>query len=147
MSHAAEDIQKHIRVYISVFVALAVLTVVTVGISYLDLTVGAAIALALVVACVKASLVALYFMHLIDEQKGIYWLLSLTVMFFVFLMYMPSAWKVDDVKLPSLWSTLPMEGSAAHVVNAGKGHGGGHGGGHDDAGHGDGHGDAHGGGH
>ena len=139
MSHAAEDIQKHIRVYISVFVALAVLTVVTVGISYLDLTVGAAIALALVVACVKASLVALYFMHLIDEQKTIYWLLGLTVTFFVFVMYMPSAWKVDEVRHEhQIWDVLPEEGSAAHR------HGGGHGEGHADESHGD---DAHGGGH
>ena len=31
------DIQKHVRIYISVFVALAALTIVTVAVSYLDL--------------------------------------------------------------------------------------------------------------
>ncbi len=32
MSESAEDIREHVRVYVTVFVALACLTVVTVGI-------------------------------------------------------------------------------------------------------------------
>lgn len=125
MAHAAEDMQKHVRIYISVFAALGVLTVVTVAISYMHLTVPAAIALALLVAITKASLVALYFMHLIDEQKTIYWLLGLTATFFVFVMYMPSAWKVDEVKEAPVWSVLPAEGSASHGAHGDdRGHGG-----------------------
>ena len=38
--HSAEDIKKETRVYILVFVALAALTLVTVGVSYLDLSGG-----------------------------------------------------------------------------------------------------------
>ena len=85
----AQAVREHVRVYVMVFVALAVLTVVTVGLSYLDLTTGYAIGIAMVVATVKASLVALYFMHLITEQKVILWLLALCAAFIVFLIFLP----------------------------------------------------------
>ena len=46
MSHAEiEDVREHVRVYLMVFAALAVLTIVTVAISYLDLPTGYAITL------------------------------------------------------------------------------------------------------
>ena len=47
------DIQSHIKVYMMVFASLAVLTVVTVAASYLELSSGEAIFLALVIASVK----------------------------------------------------------------------------------------------
>src|SRR5262249_37405732 len=75
-------IQRQTKIYIAVFAALAVLTVVTVTASYLHLSTGVAIALALFIATVKGSLVAAYFMHLIDERKAIYAILLLTVAFF-----------------------------------------------------------------
>ena len=90
--HAAHDpaeIDKHVRVYITVFVALMVLTVVTVGVSYLDLSVPMAVTVALIVATVKGSLVACYFMHLISEKKLILAVLVLTVVFFVALLALP----------------------------------------------------------
>ena len=58
-------------VYILVFVSLMVLTVVTVAVSYLHLPVTAAIAVALVVATVKGSLVAGYFMHLSPSEADL----------------------------------------------------------------------------
>ncbi len=86
--HAA-DIDRHVRVYIIVFLTLMVLTVVTVAVSYLDLPVAMAVTLALLVATVKGSLVACYFMHLISEKKLIYAVLVLTVVFFVALLALP----------------------------------------------------------
>jgi len=86
--HAA-DIDRHVRVYITVFVALMVLTLVTVAISYLHLSVPLAITVALVVATIKGSLVACYFMHLISEKKLILAVLLLTVAFFGVLMALP----------------------------------------------------------
>ena len=86
--HAA-DIDKHVRVYITVFVALMVLTVITVAISYLHLSTPMAVTVALLVATVKGSLVACYFMHLISEKKLIYAVLALTVVFFIALMALP----------------------------------------------------------
>jgi cytochrome c oxidase subunit IV len=85
----AVDIDKHVRVYITVFVALMVLTIVTVAVSYLHLSVPIAVTVALVVATVKGSLVACYFMHLIAEKKLIYAVLVVTALFFVALLALP----------------------------------------------------------
>ncbi len=85
----AARVREHVRVYVMVFSALAVLTVVTVAISYLHLPTAYAIGIAMVVATVKASLVALYFMHLISEEKVILWLLVLCAAFLVALMFLP----------------------------------------------------------
>ena len=88
-AHGAEDIAKHVKIYISVFVALMVLTVVTVAVSYLHLSIAAAVVVAMFIATIKGSLVACYFMHLISEKKIIYWTLALTAFFFVVLMSIP----------------------------------------------------------
>ena len=88
-SDHAVDIDKHVRIYISVFVALMILTVITVAISYLDLPVPVAVTVALVVATIKGSLVACYFMHLISEKKLIYAVLALTAVFFLALLALP----------------------------------------------------------
>jgi len=85
----ATRVREHLRVYVMVFVALAVLTVVTVAISYLQLSTALAISVAMVVATVKASLVAGYFMHLLSEEKVILYLLVLCAAFLVFLFFLP----------------------------------------------------------
>jgi cytochrome c oxidase subunit 4 len=90
-----ESIKKHVRTYILVFVALMALTIVTVAVSSLHLSVGKAIAVALFVATIKASLVASYFMHLISERKLIYWTLILTAVFFAALMFLPVGFLLD----------------------------------------------------
>ena len=87
---SAEDIRKHVRVYITVFAALAALTVITVGISYLRLPTHIAIIFALIVATIKGSLVASYFMHLISEKKIIIWVLLICLAFFITLMLLPT---------------------------------------------------------
>ena len=87
--HSAADIDRHVRVYITVFVTLMVLTIVTVAISRLHLPVPVAVTIALIVATVKGSLVACYFMHLISEKKLIYAVLLLTVAFFTALLALP----------------------------------------------------------
>jgi cytochrome c oxidase subunit 4 len=86
--HAA-DIDRHVRVYITVFVALMVLTIITVAVSYLHLPLAGAVAVALFVATVKGALVAGYFMHLVSERKVIYAVLVLTVVFFIALLALP----------------------------------------------------------
>jgi len=87
--HAA-DIDRHVRVYITVFVALMALTIITVAISRFHLPVPMAVTLALLVATIKGSLVACYFMHLISEKKLIYAVLALTAVFFVALLALPA---------------------------------------------------------
>src|SRR5258705_8804286 len=86
--HAA-DIDKHVRVYITVFVALMVLTIVTVTVSRFHLPVPIAVTVALLVAIIKGSLVACYFMHLISEKKLIYAVLGVTAFFFLALLALP----------------------------------------------------------
>ena len=85
----ADHVREHVRVYLMVFAALGVLTIVTVAISYLDLPTSYAITIAVIVASVKASLVAAYFMHLVSEEKVIYYLLALCAAFFATLMFIP----------------------------------------------------------
>ena len=87
----AEQVREHVRVYLMVFVALGVLTIVTVALSYLDLPTTYAISLAVVVATVKATLVAAYFMHLVSEERVILWLLLLCGAFLSFLIFLPLA--------------------------------------------------------
>ena len=86
--HAA-DIDKHVRIYITVFVALMVLTIITVAIARVHLPLPIAVTAALLVATIKGSLVACYFMHLISEKRLIYAVLVLTVVFFAALLALP----------------------------------------------------------
>jgi cytochrome c oxidase subunit IV len=86
--HAA-DIDRHVRIYITVFVALMALTLITVAVSYLDLSPAMAVTVALFIATVKGSLVACYFMHLISEKKLIYAVLLITVVKFIALLALP----------------------------------------------------------
>ncbi len=84
-----EAIKKEVRRYVAVFVALMGLTIITVTISYLHLEIHAAIAVALIIATIKGSLVAGFFMHLISEKKLIYATLILTFVFFAVLLTLP----------------------------------------------------------
>jgi cytochrome c oxidase subunit 4 len=93
--NSPEAIRKEIRRYLMVFGALAVFTVITVAIAQLHLPTWQAVALALVVATIKGSLVAAFFMHLVSEKKLIYAVLVLTVFFFGMLMWGPWHHKHD----------------------------------------------------
>ena len=97
--YTPEEIHHHVKTYVMVFVALAALTIVTVAISYLDLTVGSAVLLALIVASIKGTLVSCYFMHLISEKVTIYWTLLVTLAFFLVLMFVPLSTMLAQVKI------------------------------------------------
>ena len=94
-----EHIQEHIKVYLNVFGALEILTVVTVAVSYLEVSTVEGVMLALAIASVKASLVAGYFMHLISEKQTIIWILALTFVFFLVLMFVPIIAVTDNTGL------------------------------------------------
>jgi len=102
MSDHSDDISKHVRVYITVFVALLVGTFVTVALNYMHLdSVPLTIAIALFVAVIKGSLVACYFMHLISERKMIYVILVFTAFFFIGLMFL-TLWSMHDFPLHTI---------------------------------------------
>jgi cytochrome c oxidase subunit 4 len=85
--HDQAHFAEHVRRYLYVFYALLAGTVITVLASYIPFGNHAFnIAVALVIACCKAFLVAGFFMHLISERKMIYGLLVFTVFFFAGLM-------------------------------------------------------------
>ena len=80
---------RHVRRYLYVFYTLIFGTLITVGASYIPFGDHAInIAVALFIACGKASLVAGFFMHLISERKLVYGLLVFTACFFLGLMFL-----------------------------------------------------------
>ena len=84
-----ESVTEHVRRYLYVFYALIFGTLVTVGASYIPFgNHEINIAVALLIACGKASLVAGFFMHLLSERKLIYGLLAFTACFFLGLMFL-----------------------------------------------------------
>ena len=92
------DVKKHVKTYITVFVSLMALTLITVAVSYLHLSLLWAVLVALFIATVKGSLVACYFMHLINERKLIYAVLVLTVVFFLALLLLPMFTVADGIE-------------------------------------------------
>ena len=124
--HAYDDpqsVKKEIRTYLMVFLVLAVLTVVTVGISYLHLAIHFAIILALIVATFKASLVAGFFMHLISERQLIYSILIFVVIFFVGLLLLPLANHSDYITGTKDDSRELLAVSASHDQSPSESHG------------------------
>jgi cytochrome c oxidase subunit 4 len=85
----AEAVRKSVRTYFMIGGALLVFTAITVAANLLHLPVPAAITLALIIASIKASMVAAVFMHLNHEKQWIYGSLILTVVFFIVLMSVP----------------------------------------------------------
>ena len=77
------DFKKEVRIYVMIFAALAVLTILTVAVSYLKISLALAITIALCIATFKASLVAAYFMHLISEKALVYVILTFTAVFLI----------------------------------------------------------------
>lgn len=89
MSGSAEEVREHIKLYWRIGAGLLALTVVTVGVSYIEFAAPMAIFVALVIASAKGSLVAGYFMHLIGERRSVLVTLALTAFFFVVLILIP----------------------------------------------------------
>jgi cytochrome c oxidase subunit 4 len=98
-AHDPAEIDKHVRTYIMVFATLLTLTMITVAVSYLHLEIHEAIAVALLIATIKASLVALFFMHLISERQVIILILALTGAFAVVLLLLPAITNLDHVHI------------------------------------------------
>jgi cytochrome c oxidase subunit 4 len=88
-AHDHADVDRHVRAALLVFGSLLVLTAFTVTAWTLHLPRPSAIALALLIAVVKGSLVAGWFMHLISERRIVYWVLALTAALFFPLLLFP----------------------------------------------------------
>src|SRR5256885_8295771 len=78
----AHNVQKHVRGYLTVGALLLAFTGITVALSYVDFgTRKANIGIAMLVATLKAGLVAAIFMHLAAEKRLIYRILIFTGFF------------------------------------------------------------------
>lgn len=99
-SDSTSDIQKSVRKYFMIGVALYVFTVITVAANLVQLAVPLAVTLALIIASAKGSMVASVFMHLSHEKRWIYGALLLTVAFFLVLMAVPILTLGDTIGTP-----------------------------------------------
>ena len=94
------DIQKSIRSYMMIGVALLVFTGITVAANQVHLAVPAAVTVPLIIATIKGSMVASVFMHLSHEKKWIYGALILTLIGFIILMTVPMFTTMDNIGTP-----------------------------------------------
>jgi cytochrome c oxidase subunit IV len=132
-SHASHDVRKDLKRYIAVFIALLVGTIITVfawrwGGDVMTAigvhpTLTLTIVVALIIAIIKAFLVAGYFMHLVSERKSIYAIMAATVFFFAAMMYL-IVWSRDEMPTGTkYWDTAlphgPAPGSGAAAPAAG----------------------------
>lgn len=104
MSHESShdhDFSKHIRTYLLIGLFLLIGTGLTVWAATIHFgSHSMNIAIALLIAIAKGSLVALFFMHLISEKTAIYMFMSVTVFFFAGLMVL-TLWATHDHPLKS----------------------------------------------
>ena len=108
-SHA--DVSRHVKAYYMVFTALAVLTVVTVGVAQYHFSDVGNVVVALLIAAFKASLVAAIFMHLNHEKRWIYGALLLTIAFFIVLMFLPLLFIMNGIGTPLAAPAAVVEGA------------------------------------
>jgi len=94
----SNDMDHHIKVYRNVFIGLLIFTALTVGASYVYFSViWVGVAVGLAIAFIKGYLVSANFMHLNNEKPLIYMILSMTVVFFLVLFFMPTLWHNDGL--------------------------------------------------
>ncbi len=99
-SHPLSTTDHKMR-YILIGAALLVLTVLTVWTSFFSVTVGVSIGIALVIATLKGSLVASFFMHLLTEKKLVLIILLVTVALFFALIFLPFSETLNNVGNPN----------------------------------------------
>lgn len=86
-SDSPEAIRKSIKLYLIIGGCLMVLTALTVAVSYVHFgSHSMNVAVGILIACVKASLVGAIFMHLNHEKRLIYIFLGLSAVLFIALM-------------------------------------------------------------
>jgi cytochrome c oxidase subunit 4 len=97
------EVSKSVRSYMTVFALLMVFTVITVAVASVDFAVPMAITVALIIASVKAAMVAGVFMHLNHEKLWVYGTLVVTVIFFLVLLLVPVLTSLDALGTGSPW--------------------------------------------
>ena len=104
-------VKKSVRLYFMIGAALLIFTGITVAANTFHFVVPIAITVALIIACIKGSMVASVFMHLSHEKKWIYGALILTVVFFIALIMIPNLTVADTIGKVS-----PYTATAEHAA-------------------------------
>jgi cytochrome c oxidase subunit 4 len=112
MHSDVDSIKQSIRSYLKIGAALYVFTIITVAVNQIHLAVPFAVALALIIATTKGSMVAAVFMHLSHEKKWVYGALILTVIFFAVLMSVPMFTTMDHIGTKSESAKAPVHAIA-----------------------------------
>jgi len=103
-SHSPEEIKKHVRFYIGVFIGLLILTGITVWVSTIHIGPPESnrwnVAVGLIIAALKAGLVAAFFMHLNAERPLVYKMLIATAIFVIGLFALTYL---------SFWDPIPVQ--------------------------------------
>jgi cytochrome c oxidase subunit 4 len=117
----ADEHRPNVGLYLGIFAALMVLTGLTVFVSKFHLPRPQAIALGLLIACTKASLVGAVFMHLYGEKKLIHKFLY-TAGFFGLMMLIPMIdfvlTRPKTLEHADVAAQHPDEGAAASATEA-----------------------------
>ena len=114
MADSPEAIKKAARLYLIIFGALLVGTVLTVLVATVEkLDIGGHgfdvwdMVLGLIIASVKATLVALIFMHLNHEKKAVYWIFGSGLVFVFWLFVLIGLAKWDPIHDPYFFDGKP----------------------------------------
>ena len=87
-THTAEEIAQEERTYFRVFFLLALLTMFEVGVIYMPIPHFAIVSSLVLLAVVKATMVAMYYMHLATEKTTLKWIALTPMILCVFLLGM-----------------------------------------------------------
>lgn len=89
---------KEVRTYLMVFASLGVLTLMTVGVAYMNLPGSMGVIIALLIAVTKATLIGAFFMHLREEGKFINFSIGVCLMLVMVLLVfvMPDIGLVEE---------------------------------------------------
>lgn len=119
MADSPEEIKKAARLYLIIFGALLVGTVLTVLVATVELLdIGGHgfdvwdMVLGLIIASVKATLVALIFMHLNHEKKAVYWIFASGLIFAAWMGALIALAKSDPIHDDYFYSGPPVVESA-----------------------------------
>ena len=87
-THTAEEIAQEERTYFRVFFLLGALTLLEVGVIYMPIPHFAIVTTLVILAVVKATMVAMYYMHLATEKTTLKWIALTPMILCVFLLGM-----------------------------------------------------------
>lgn len=131
--HSADEVAKEVRTYLTIFGALAVLTLLTVGVAYMNLPHAAGVVVALVIAALKVFLIATFFMHLRAEGHLIKGSIALCVLLLLVLMVfvlpdlglhpVEEIERMEAAHKPSIYHHAGEHAAEAATEGAAAGHG------------------------